>query len=184
MRSLCRNTIAKLVRSAAMSASGSKNNGKRRMELRLDAIDRKLLRLLQADSRRSVQQLGEAVGLSASACHRRLKGLEESGLVKGYRAVLDAERLGFTMQFFIEVGLSSQSEPVLDAFEAAVVEIPEVLECHLMAGQSDYILRVTCRDHEDFERLHRRLLARLPGVARVHSNMSIRTVKTLSGLPV
>lgn len=154
------------------------------MELQIDAIDRKLLRVLQQDSRKSIQELGETVGLSPSACHRRLKGLEERGLIQGYRAVLDADRLGFTMQFFIEVGLSSQSEPSLDAFEAAVADIPEVLECHLMAGQSDYILRVICRDHEDFERLHRRLAARLPGVARIHSNMSIRTVKALSGLPV
>lgn len=154
------------------------------MESQIDAIDRKLLRVLQQDSRRSIQELGELVGLSPSACHRRLKGLEERGLIQGYRAVLDAARLGFSMQFFIEVGLSSQSEPSLDAFEAAVADIPEVLECHLMAGQSDYILRVICRDHEDFERLHRRLAARLPGVARIHSNMSIRTVKALSGLPV
>lgn len=154
------------------------------MEQQIDAIDRRLLRVLQQDSRRSVQQLGEVVGLSASACHRRLKALEEGGLVRGYQAVLDAERLGFSMQFFIEVGLASQSEPALDAFEAAVKDIPEVLECHLMAGQSDYILRVVCRDHEDFERLHRRLLARLPGVARIHSNMSIRTVKARAGLPL
>lgn len=154
------------------------------MLLHIDTIDRRLLRLLQMDSRRSVQQLGEAVGLSASACHRRIKALEDSGLVRGYRAVLDAEGLGFSMQFFIEVSLASQTEAALDAFEAAVAEIPEVLECHLMAGQADYILRIICRDHEDFERLHRRLLARLPGVARVHSNMSIRTVKVMSGLPV
>lgn len=154
------------------------------MELQLDAIDRKLLRALQHDSRRSIQELGEAVGLSASACHRRVKALEQSGAIRNYRAVLDANRLGFTMEFFIEVGLQSQSEPSLDAFETAVVEIPEVLECHLMAGQSDYILRVVCRDHEDFERLHRRLAARLPGVARIHSNMSIRTVKAQAGLPV
>jgi Lrp/AsnC family leucine-responsive transcriptional regulator len=154
------------------------------MTLQFDEIDRKLLRTLQADSRRSVQELGDAVGLSASACHRRLKTLEERGLIEGYRAVLNAEQLGFTMQFFIEVGLISQSETALDAFEAAVRDIPEVLECHLMAGQSDYILRVICRDHEDFERLHRRLSARLPGVARIHSNMSIRTVKARTGLPL
>lgn len=154
------------------------------MELQIDAIDRKLLRLLQQDSRKSIQDLGELVGLSPSACHRRLKALEQSGAIKGYRAVLDAEHLGFSMQFFIEVGLSSQSEPSLDAFEAAVLDIPEVLECHLMAGQSDYILRVICRDPEDFERLHRRLSARLPGVAHIHSNMSIRTVKAPAGLPI
>ena len=154
------------------------------MELQVDAIDRKLLRAIQRDSNKSIQELGETVGLSASACHRRLKALEQAGAIGGYRATLDADRLGFTMQFFIEVGLQSQSEPSLDAFEAAVQDIPEVLECHLMAGQSDYILRVICRDHEDFERLHRRLATRLPGVARIHSNMSIRTVKALGGLPI
>jgi len=154
------------------------------METKIDAIDRKILRALQNDSRKSVQEVGAGVGLSASACHRRLKSLESEGLIEGYHAVLNARKLGFQMIFFIEVSLTSQSEPTLDAFETAVRDIPEVLECHLMAGQSDYILRVVCRDHEDFERLHRRLIARLPGVARVHSNMSIRTVKDRSGLPV
>lgn len=154
------------------------------MLLQLDSVDRKLLRVLQQDSRKSVQELGDAVGLSPSACHRRLKALEERGVIEGYRAVLNAAALGLSMQFFIEVGLTSQSEGVLAAFEAAVLDIPEVLECHLMAGQSDYILRVICRDHEDFEHLHRRLSARLPGVARIHSNMSIRTVKARSGLPL
>ncbi|MCS6762387.1 MAG: Lrp/AsnC family transcriptional regulator [Candidatus Devosia symbiotica] len=152
------------------------------MELQLDAVDRKLLLALQVDSRRSVQILGDLVGLSASACYRRLKLLEDHGLVEWYRAVLNAERLGYTMQLFIEVGLISQSKAALDAFEAAVQDIPEVLECYLMAGQSDYILRVVCREHEDFEKLHRRLSARLPGVARIHSNMSIRTVKAQTGL--
>jgi len=152
--------------------------------LQLDPIDRKLLRAVQDDSRRGVGELGEIVGLSGSACHRRLKQLEERGLIRGYRAELDAARLGYSMQFFIEVGLTSQSEAALDAFETAVRGVPEVLECHLMAGQSDYILRVICRDHDDFERLHRRLSARLPGVARLHSNLSIRTVKAQAGLPV
>lgn len=154
------------------------------MTLQIDAVDRKLLRALQVDSRKSVQVLGDAVGLSASACHRRLKALEDQGLIEGYRAVLSASRLGYSMQFFIEVGLTSQSEAALEAFETAVQDIPEVLECHLMAGHSDYILRVVCQDHDDFERLHRRLSARLPGVARLHSNMCIRTVKVRSGLPI
>ena len=152
--------------------------------MRIDEIDGKLLRALQNDSQQSVQELGDKVGLSASACHRRVKALEDKGFVAGYRAILDAEALGFSMMFFIEVSLTSQSQEVLDAFEAAVRDVPEVLECHLMAGQSDYLLRVACRDHEDFERLHRRLLARLPGVARIHSNMSIRTVKAGGGLPI
>jgi len=154
------------------------------MAFEIDAIDRKLLRALQEDSRTGIQALGERVGLSASACHRRVKLLEDHGFVAGYRATLGAPALGMTLQFFIEVGLTSQSVASLEAFEAAVRDIPEVLECHLMAGQSDYLLRVVCRDHEEFEFLHRRLAARLPGVARLLSNMSIRTVKPYQGLPV
>ncbi len=151
---------------------------------RISEVDRKLLLAVQADSHQSVQKLGDKVGLSPSACHRRLKSLEEKGYVLAYRATLSAEKLGFSMQFFISVSLGSQSEKSFEDFEAAVKDVPEILECHLMAGQSDYILRVVCRDLEDFERLHRRLIARLPGVSQVHSNMSIRTVKVRTGLPL
>jgi DNA-binding Lrp family transcriptional regulator len=154
------------------------------MTLQIDEIDRRILRALQTDSQRSVQDLGDTVGLSASACHRRVKSLEERGAITGYGARLGAEALGFTLEFFIEVSLASQSEQVLDAFEAAVRDVPEVLECHLMAGSSDYMLRIVCRDHEEFERLHRRLVTRLPGVARVQTNMSIRRVKARSVLPI
>ena len=152
--------------------------------MQLDPTDRALLRHLQRDSTRSMQALAEAVGLSASSCHRRIKALEAAGLITGYRAKVDAQKLGFSMLFFIEISLVSQSEKALDAFEAAVRDAPEVQECYLMAGQSDYLLRVACRDQEDFERVHRRLLARLPGVARVLSNMSIRMVKPDSGLAI
>lgn len=154
------------------------------MKFTIPEIDRKILRSIQQDSSLSMAELGEKVGLSASACHRRLKSLEERGYVAGYRAALDRGMLSFSMQFFIELSLVSQSEPVLEAFESAVRNIPEILECHLMAGQSDYILRVVCEDAAAFERLHRELVAKLPGVARVHSNMSIREVKPLAGLPV
>ena len=154
------------------------------MKLQLSEIDRKILRTLQANSARSMGELGEIVGLSASACHRRVRALEDKGYISGYRAALDRERLGLSMQFFIELSLTSQSEATLAAFETAVRAIPEILECHLMAGKSDYILRVVCEDAQAFERLHRELVARLPGVARVHSNMSIREVKPLAGLPV
>ena len=154
------------------------------MKLQLGEIDRKILREIQANSSRSMAELGEVVGLSASACHRRLRTLEEKGVVAGYHAALDRALLGLTMQFFIELSLVSQSDPTLEAFERAVRDIPEILECHLMAGQSDYILRVVCEDANAFERLHRELVARLPGVARVHSNMSIREVKTFAGLPI
>lgn len=154
------------------------------MKLPLDDIDRKILRAIQQDSAQSMADLGDQIGLSASACHRRLKALEEKGYIAGYRARLDRGRLGLSMQFFIEISLSNQSDKSFEAFERAVRDIPEILECHLMAGQSDYILRVVCEDATAFERLHRDLVTRLPGVARVHSNMSIREVKPLAGLPV
>lgn len=154
------------------------------MKLPLDDIDRKILRAIQHDSAQSMADLGDRIGLSASACHRRLKALEEKGYIAGYRARLDRAKLGLSMQFFIEISLSNQSEKSFEAFERAVRDIPEILECHLMAGQSDYILRVVCEDADAFERLHRDLVTRLPGVARVHSNMSIREVKPLAGLPV
>lgn len=152
--------------------------------MQIDEVDRRLLRELQIDAHQSMQELGDKIGLSASACHRRIKAMEERGVIDGYRVILNAEALGFTMMFFIEVELVNQSEPTLAAFEAAVRDVPEILECHLMAGQADYVLRVLCRDHEDFERVHRRLIARLPGVARVHSNMSIRRVKARRGVPL
>jgi DNA-binding Lrp family transcriptional regulator len=154
------------------------------MKLPIDEIDRKILRAIQTDSTRSMSELGDRIGLSASACHRRLKALEERGYIAGYRAVLNREKLGLSMQFFIELSLTSQSEKTFEAFEKAVRDIPEILECHLMAGQSDYILRVVCEDAAAFERLHRDLVARLPGVARIHSNLSIREVKEWSHFPL
>lgn len=152
--------------------------------MQIDATDRALLRHLQRDSACSMQDLADKVGLSASSCHRRIKALEAAGLISGYKAVLNLQKLGFTMLFFIEISLMSQSQKALDAFEAAVRDAPEVLECYLMAGQSDYLLRVACRDQEDFERVHRRLLSRLPGVARVLSNMSIRVIKSGAELSI
>jgi DNA-binding Lrp family transcriptional regulator len=155
-----------------------------RDEVRIDEQDRRILRLLQKDCRLSVQEIGEAVGLSSSACHRRVKLLEERGLISGYRAQLNAERLGFGMSFYVEISLTDQSEATLKAFEAAVRDAPEILECALVAGASDYLLRLVCEDAEDFERLHRTRLSRLPHVTRIQSNLAIRIVKPLSGLPV
>jgi len=152
--------------------------------MQIDNIDRKLLRVLQIDSRKSVQELGEEVGLSGSACHRRIKVMEDAGLIDRYKAVVNNKKLGFQIMFFIQVSLSSQSEESLVEFEKAVLNIPEVLDCYLMAGDFDFLLRVVCRDHEDFERLHRRLISRLPGVSQLHTNMCIRTLKANSSIPV
>ncbi len=148
-----------------------------------DPVDRRLLSELQADSRLTVAELGERVGLSPSACHRRIKQLEASGVIAGYGARLDPRALGYGMEFFIEVALRSQAEKALDAFEAAVRAAPEILECHLMAGGTDYHLRIVARDAADFERIHRERLTKLPNVARLESKLAIRTVRQWRGYP-
>lgn len=149
-----------------------------------DPINRRLLAALQSDSRISVAELGAKVGLSASACHRRVKQLEEDGIIAGYGARLDPRRLGYGMEFFIQVALKSQADKALDMFERAVRSAPEILECHLMAGGTDYHLRIVAHDSADFERIHREVLAKLPNVARLESNLAIRTVRPWRGYPV
>jgi DNA-binding Lrp family transcriptional regulator len=150
----------------------------------IEATDRKILRELQRDSRRSAATLGEVVGLSASACHRRIRLLEERGLVEGYGARLNAERIGYPMSFFVEVTLEGQSETVLGEFERAALAREEVLECHLTTGPADYVLRVAARDTDDYERIHRRVISGLPHVTRIQSSLVMKTVKRWSGYPV
>lgn len=154
------------------------------MTTQIDATDRQLLRELQKDSHRSVQVLGEVVGLSPSACHRRIKMLEEEGYVARYRAELDPALLGYTMQVFVAISLLSQDEDLGEQFEAAVRDVPEVLDCFRVAGGADYSLRVVCRGHEEFGRLFSRLQNKLPGVARMQADISLKTVKSGVGLPI
>lgn len=146
-----------------------------------DAIDRAILRELQRDCRLAVADLGQRVGLSASACHRRVKQLEAAGVIGGYVARLDRRALGLTLEFFVEVALRAQTDKAFDAFERAIEATPEILECHLMAGGTDYLLRVAAIDSADFERIHRERLAKLPNVARIESHLAIRTVRPMRG---
>ncbi|MGJ8528131.1 Lrp/AsnC family transcriptional regulator [Maritalea sp.] len=150
----------------------------------LDQLDRRILRALQKDCRIPMHELGDEVGLSSSACHRRVKLLEERGLISGYHAHLNSDKLGFGMNFYVEIVLTDQSEATLKEFEGAVRSAPEILECALVAGAADYLLRLVCEDAEDFERVHRTRLSRLPHVTKIQSNLAIRVVKPLSGLPV
>jgi Lrp/AsnC family transcriptional regulator, leucine-responsive regulatory protein len=150
----------------------------------LDPINRHILLKLQRDSRIAIADLAAAVGLSPSACHRRVKLLEEGGVIAGYAARLDRQALGLTMEFFVEVSLNSQSGSAFDAFETAVAGMDEILECHLMAGGTDYLLRVVAADLDDFERIHRKHLAKLPHISRLQSNLAIRTVRAMTGYPV
>ncbi|PRX37700.1 Lrp/AsnC family transcriptional regulator, leucine-responsive regulatory protein [Meinhardsimonia xiamenensis] len=150
----------------------------------LDAIDRRILNVLQRHGRISNAELAERVHLSPSACHRRVQRLEQTGVIAGYVALLDPRRLGRPTTVFVEITLSGQTEDILDAFEREVALIPDVLECHLTAGSADYLLKLSVRDTEDFARIHRRYLARLPGVAQMHSSFSLRTVCQTTALPV
>lgn len=150
----------------------------------LDEIDRRILRVLQKQGRISNAELSERVNLSPSACHRRVQRLEASGTVAGYVALLEPRALGVPATVFVEITLQAQADEVLEAFETAVRRIPNVLECHLMAGTADYILKVVAEDTEDFARIHRQYLTRLPGVAQMQSSFALRTVCATTALPV
>lgn len=152
--------------------------------IELDATDARILTVLQRQGRISNADLSDKVHLSASACHRRVQRLEDAGIIRDYVALLDPRKLGRPTVVFVEITLSGQADEVLDAFEREVRLIPDVLECHLMAGTADYLLKVIARDTEDFARIHRRYLARLPGVAQMHSSFALRTVRETTALPV
>lgn len=144
--------------------------------MQLDKTDRKILNLLQADGRITNAALAEKVNLSTSACLRRVQRLEESGIIEGYVMLIRQEAVGKPTSIFVEISLGSQSEESLDAFEAAVKTCPEIMECFLMAGNSDYLIRVVAADTQDYERIHRQHLSGFPGVTRIQSNFALRTV--------
>jgi Lrp/AsnC family leucine-responsive transcriptional regulator len=150
----------------------------------LDATDLRILTVLQKSGRMTNAELSERVNLSPSACHRRTQRLEDEGFIAAYVALLDPRRLGRTTTVFVEITLQSQAEELLDAFEKAVARIPEILECHLMAGSADYLLKMIVRDTEDFARLHRQHLSRLPGVRQMQSSFALRTVVQTTAIPV
>ena len=150
----------------------------------LDQIDRRILAVLQKQGRMSNADLSDAINLSASACHRRVQRLESDGYIKDYVALLDPRKMRVPATVFVEITLSGQADEVLDAFEKAVARIPDVLECHLMAGSADYLLKVVAENTEDFARIHRQHLARLPGVAQMQSSFALRTVFKTTALPV
>lgn len=144
--------------------------------MNLDKLDRDLLRALQADGRQSNAELAQRIGLSPSACFRRLQRLEEQGVIAGYAAELNGEAIGKPTTVFIEVTLASQVSTALDAFERAVAACDDVLECHLMSGDFDYLLRVAVADMRDYERVHRQRIAAFPHVARIRTAFAMRAV--------
>lgn len=152
--------------------------------MNLDKFDTAILKHLQSDGRMSNVDLASAVSLSESACLRRVRSLEEDGLIEGYVALLNQDKVGLSGDVFVHIGLHREEQSELDAFESAVQCIPEVMECYLMTGEFDYLLRVVVKNMADFERLHKESLTRLPGVARVNSSVSIRTVRKTTELPL
>ena len=152
--------------------------------MELDATDRRILTVLQREGRVTNAELAERINLSASACHRRVQRLEEGGGIRDFVALLDAKAVKRATVVFVEITLAAQADDVLDAFEREVRKIPDVLECHLMTGQADYLLKVVAEDTEDFARIHRQKLARLPGVAQMQSSLALRTVFKTTALPL
>jgi DNA-binding Lrp family transcriptional regulator len=142
----------------------------------LDAIDRKIIQLLQQDGRLPNAKLAAAVELSPSSCLRRLRMLERDGVIRGYTALIAADEPDHAT-VVVEIVLERQTAESMTRFENAVRRCPEVYECYLMSGTSDYLLRVEARDTADYERIHSEQLSRLPGVARVKSSFAIRKVK-------
>ena len=150
----------------------------------LDATDRLILAELQGNARLSNVELAERVHLSPSACLRRVQQLEDAGVIAQYVALLNAKALGQHGTCFTIINLTSMSDTLLLAFEQAVRDQPEVLDCYYVAGSNDYLIRFSYRDAEDLERFHTQVLMRLPGVERSNSMLVLRTVKKTTALPV
>ncbi|HYG54860.1 MAG TPA: Lrp/AsnC family transcriptional regulator [Burkholderiales bacterium] len=150
----------------------------------MDAIDYKILEHLQRDARISNVDLARAVNLSPSPCLARVRALEADGTIARYVTLLDAKRLGLTVSVIVQVTLEKQVEPALDAFEKAVRERPEVMECYLMTGDADYLLRVLVPDVPAFERFILDFLSRVPGVGNIKSSFALKQVKYQTALPL
>lgn len=146
----------------------------------IDRIEREILKALASDARAPISQIAERVGLSQSACTRRVQGLEANGRIIGYGARLGHKRLGFHVTALVDITLSTQIEEDLARFEQAVAEIDGIVECALVSGAHDYRLKIVAKDLDDYERLHREHLGRLPGVTTISSSFVLRSIPTRS----
>lgn len=150
----------------------------------LDGIDIRILTQLQRNGRISNVELARAVGLSPSPCLRRVRDLEQSGVIDRYAAVLDQRKAGLDLSVFVQVTLERQIERALETFERAVADRPEVMECYLMTGDSDYLLRVVVADVTAYEQFLKNHLTRIPGVASIKSSFALNRVKYETALPL
>jgi DNA-binding Lrp family transcriptional regulator len=152
--------------------------------VKLDRIDRKILNDLQQDGRMTNVDLARNAGISAPPCLRRVRALEEAGFIRGYHADLNAEALGYGVTVFAQVGLSSQAEHDLKAFEALTTAWPEVRECHMLAGEMDFLLKIVAVDWDAYQRFLTTQLTAAPNVSHVKSALAIRTCKNAPGVPI
>ncbi len=153
-------------------------------KVKLDSIDRTILRVLQAEGRLANVDLAARVHLSPSACLRRVKALEDGGAIRQYVALVDPKVVGQGGTSFTIVNLEKLTQPAMAAFEQAVRDVPEILDCFYVAGSNDYLLRFTYSDAADLERLHIQVLEHLPGVVRSNSMLVLRTIKKTTALPL
>lgn len=151
---------------------------------RLDDIDRRIIAALQSDGKITTQALADGVGLSASPCARRVRMLEEAGIIKGYTAVIDQKKAGLPISAFASIKLERQREEDLDRFAQAVTRWPEVVDCYLMTGQRDYLLRIVVKDLEAYEAFIKQKLTRLDGVASIETSFALEQVKRSEILPL
>ena len=149
-----------------------------------DAIDRQILENLQNDARMRNVELAEKVGLSPSPCLRRVSNLEETGVIRGYATLVDAEAVGLPVSVFVSVTLEKQIEKALEKFEKEIRARPEVMECYLMTGEADYLLRVVTADLSAYERFLIEHLTRIPGVASIKSSFALKQVAYRTALPI
>jgi len=152
--------------------------------VKLDRIDLRILRDLQDDGRMTNVELAKRAGISPPPCLRRVRALEETGCIRGYRAELDAEALGFGVTVFANVGLHSQAETDLIAFQDLVATWPEVRECHMLAGETDFLLKIVATDWDSYQRFLTTRLTPAPNVSVVKSALAIRSSKSLPGVPI
>ncbi len=152
--------------------------------MKLDSIDRKIIALLQTDSRLTLQDIADRVGLTPSPCHRRIGRLESEGIITRYSAMVDQKAVGLPVSVFVSVKLERQKEKELEQFASAIAKWPEVVECYLMTGPRDYLMRVVAPDHMGYEQFLRQKLTRLEGVASIESSFALDQIKYSVALPL
>ena len=153
-------------------------------KIKLDDVDRQILSDLQGDGRMTNVELAKRAGISAPPCLRRVRALEDGGIVRGYHADIDADALGYSVNVFAFVGLTSQAETDLREFEEMVSALPQVRECHMLMGETDFLLKIVAHDWDDFQRFLTSKLTPAPNVSHVKTALAIRSAKSLPGVPI